>query len=657
MSEQDRTQAPKKRQKSRPISKPDNTALHQPLHDDREAWKAYWEKQGQTWRSEPEIDRERQTYLSERRSITPNIEAGIYSFKDIELSRADVEWLLATHENGQGPVVLQDDLQHDRKGLDLRGARLEKQDLRGLPLTRLCAGIAYREDEKPHIAKERICAARINLMGTKLANADLMEAELFGALLSCANLERTNLCKAHLEGADLGKASLKETQLSQAYLKDADLRESCLENIHLEYTNLEHAQLNNATIEGGFMTVTHLQKADLRDVQIRKVDLKYAHLEEADLRQAQIERTYFHGAHFEGAHLEGATLQGCLLIEAHLEEADLHQARLEKVDMSRAHLEGANLVEAFMEGVNLSEAYLERAILVQTNLQNAILIKARMEEARLAGAILKEASLNEVHLEGADLEYAHLEGADLLGAHLEGARCCRTFFDSGTRLNGVILSDEGHGSVSLADISWGNANLSVVKWSQIKMLGDEQMAREKMRDGRMKDKVRILEEYEVAVRTNRQLAVALQAQGLNEVAARFACRAQVLQKSVLFFQMTQSGVTLRQRMQTLGAWLFSWFLFLLAGYGFRPGRSIMAYLIIIFGFMGLFLLNAHFVTPHLRWDEALVLSVSSFHGRGFFSQDISLGDAYARLAAAEAVVGLLIEISFIATFTQRFFGK
>jgi len=26
-------------------------------------------------------------------------------------------------------------------------------------------------------------------------------------------------------------------------------------------------------------------------------------------------------------------------------------------------------------------------------------------------------------------------------------------------------------------------------------------------------------------------------------------------------------------------------------------------------------------------------------------------------AAAEAVVGLLIEVSFIATFTQRFFGK
>jgi len=49
--------------------------------------------------------------------------------------------------------------------------------------------------------------------------------------------------------------------------------------------------------------------------------------------------------------------------------------------------------------------------------------------------------------------------------------------------------------------------------------------------------------------------------------------------------------------------------------------------------------------------------VSSFHGRGFFLQNVSLGDAFARLAALEAVLGLLIEVSFIATFTQRFFGR
>jgi hypothetical protein len=56
-------------------------------------------------------------------------------------------------------------------------------------------------------------------------------------------------------------------------------------------------------------------------------------------------------------------------------------------------------------------------------------------------------------------------------------------------------------------------------------------------------------------------------------------------------------------------------------------------------------------------NEALILSVSSFHGRGFFQPLKSLGDPVAGLASIEAVIGLLIEISFIATFTQRFFGS
>ena len=49
--------------------------------------------------------------------------------------------------------------------------------------------------------------------------------------------------------------------------------------------------------------------------------------------------------------------------------------------------------------------------------------------------------------------------------------------------------------------------------------------------------------------------------------------------------------------------------------------------------------------------------MTSFHGRGFFPGGIVLDDPITVLAAFEAVVGLAIEISFIATFTQRFFGK
>ena len=50
----------------------------------------------------------------------------------------------------------------------------------------------------------------------------------------------------------------------------------------------------------------------------------------------------------------------------------------------------------------------------------------------------------------------------------------------------------------------------------------------------------------------------------------------------------------------------------------------------------------------VSWDEALVLSISSFHGRGFFTSGISLGDTLARLAAGEAITqaGLVFSVSF-----------
>ncbi len=67
------------------------TTLQRPATDDPKAWKAYWSQRGQLWRTEPEIDVERQKYLAERRAIVPDVEQGIYRFKDVILSRADVE--------------------------------------------------------------------------------------------------------------------------------------------------------------------------------------------------------------------------------------------------------------------------------------------------------------------------------------------------------------------------------------------------------------------------------------------------------------------------------------------------------------------------------------------------------------------------------------
>ncbi|HEX5546013.1 MAG TPA: pentapeptide repeat-containing protein, partial [Ktedonobacterales bacterium] len=305
-------------------------------------------------------------------------------------------------------------------------------------------------------------------------------------------------------------------------------------------------------------------------------------------------------------------------------------------------------------------------------LENAFLRNTHLEGARLFGARLDRASLVGAHLEGAMLRRVHLEGASLASASLGGKRMApddlnrirqwapdfpevlrpadlqRTFYDTASVLDNVALGDRRYGYAELADAHWGDANLAVVRWTDGRAaitLGDEREAHQHSTpEGKAKTRAERLTDLERAVRANRQLAVALQAQGLNEDAGRFAYRAQVLQARVL------------RRQLRIGQYLFSRVLDLLAGYGYRPWRSLVAYLLVIVGFALTFFIQGSISGPHLAWNEALIISLTAFHGRGFFPEQFRPGDPQSAIAAIEAVIGLLIEICFIATFTQRFLG-
>lgn len=426
-------------------------------NDDRKGWSAYWTAQGMPWRTEPEIDEGRQAYLADRRAVKPDIERGIYPFRDvngsIKLTRADVEWLLATHESDdlQGLVEWSEECKKPilqrRSGLDLRGADLRGTDLSHLPLTRLIGGIGAGQTHNTTRAQRRMAVPR---------------------------LARANLYGAHLESAALARAELRDA------------------------------------------------------------DLTMAHLEQADLY---------------GAHLEGANL-------------------------TRAHLEGAILRGALLD----SSVYLYHSVVGNRQLQ---------------------------------------------GFHV-------------------------------ADTRWNGASLASVDWTQAGILGEEWQAYQRIAyNGKRKTPDDRLSDFERAVRANRQLAIALRGQGLNEHADRFAYRAQLCQR-----------VVTRKRHRYL-PYIGSLLLDLLAGYGYRPGRAILLYLAVIIWFANFYVwaskslitlgLPPSHVQP-LAWYEALILSVSSFHGRGFQPFQ-NLNDPVAALAGIQAVFGLVIEVSFIATFTQRFFGK
>jgi uncharacterized protein YjbI with pentapeptide repeats len=419
----------------------------------------------------------------------------------------------------------------------------------------------------------------------------------------------------------------------------------------LSKASLQGIQLEGAHLEGVHLMEASLEKADLRGSYLGRADLYEAHLEEATLYMA-----YLEGAVLKGADLEEADLNG-----ANLDEADLNGAHLERAKLKWAHLKGVNLYEAHLEGADLHEAHLVGADLRKAFLKKAILDRAHLERTHICEAHLEGADLHEAHLEGANLVEAHLEGTNLKGAFLEGrsikeeneedsatlypADLRGAYFDSATNLDSAKLGNEKLGFVSLADVRWENVNLAVVDWEQVNMLGDEYKALQMKRHvKKAHNKDEDLNIYRAAVRANRQLAVVLRNQGMNEEASNFAYRAQKLQRIILY------------RRKSYVSYLFSVFLDLLAGYGFRPKRSLMWYLVIIFGFA----IAYYFFGRLPFFPDTLVFSLTSFHGRGFLpglGSETSLRNPLVVLAALEAVIGLFIEISFIATFTKRFFGN
>ncbi|HEU5384243.1 MAG TPA: pentapeptide repeat-containing protein [Ktedonobacteraceae bacterium] len=576
-------------------------ALPRPTSYNLLEWRAYWTSLGQTWRTQPEIDDARKKEL-----LPP--------FAGVALCRADVEWLLASYEYERGLIDWNPATQHERQGLDLHGAILRGQQLFSLPLTRV-----------------------------DLHEADLEHAELAGS---------------HLEGANLNGANLKEASLSFAFLEAASFNEASLTDAKLSKIQADWASFREA----------HLERAEFYQARLRGADFTRAWLGEAHFREAQM----------EGAQLFGIKAQGVKFYITGLKKADLRSARLEQAVLADAQLQGAYLTDA-----RLQEANMER-----TQLQNASLAFARLQGTSLKGA----------QLQGASLEWANLGGADLRSAVL----------DANTILGNFTVFDQ---KTQIADVAWNNTPLTLINWQNVPILGDEYQARQPASGGRIKERWLRLSEYQAAVRANRQLAVALRAQGLNEEANRFAYRAQVLQRQVqrlqidlppwmnnaarwMWTKMIQvarvialpiSPMILALKPTILALWRISWvsksatwilrqiawipkfLLYLgslcldgLAGYGYKPGRSLLIYICMIAAFASGFYWVTHTFktqTYPLAWYEALILSVISFHGRGFFMPVQTLGDPVSIMAAIEAVFGLLIEISFIATFTQRYFGK
>jgi uncharacterized protein YjbI with pentapeptide repeats len=719
MSKQGRTHASPKRRRNPKISKQNGTqtpAVKRPANDDKSAWIEYWKAQGQPWRTEPEIDAELQKYLAVCHKITPDIEQGIYPFKDTKLSRADVEWLLATHENERGPIDWNDESQREREGLDLRGTDLFGADLNGLPLARLQGGLAWSEKDE-WTDKQRQMAA--------------------------ATLRGANLEGSHLEGAELGMA-----RLDAANLKDA-----CLERANLDGASLERAILFSAQLNEIFLTKANLKGAHLSNAQIGRATLMFANLEGADLLGAQMEGTIFIEAHLENTKFMFANLEGARLSGAHLEGADLSITKMKETDFSRAHLERTDLRRAQLEGADLESVFLAnqdgigpKLADVQWGSVNLAVVKwsqvnmlgdeyeARQPKDMDGKEKDRDAQINEnqtaaranrqlavvLQNQGLSEESVYFAyRAKILQRHKYVLQVLKNYKRKTMTtpffilvylffilimlpiIVGSFYSLHHQAYPSLFKlivklIPWFPLSFTLIFLITLLMLRGSLFLLLEKEVGNMMEPVLpfvimllvglilllllpivylpplILllyswpsPGYEGSLFSLLFLLLTL-IYGIFTLLRRFAPWAlrplyailRVLKIQQFIDYLLSRLVLFFEEMLAYGQYAFSLFLDLIAGYGYKPRRSVAAYIIVIIGFDILYYILGQTVGPHLSPIASLVFSVSSFHGRGFFpGTGITLDDPMTILASAEAVIGLFIEISFIATFTQRYFGK
>ena len=317
---------------------------------------------------------------------------------------------------------------------------------------------------------------------------------------------------------------------------------------------------------------------------------------------------------FEGVALTGAdvfwlaarTLAGVDWAQAVTRQKErLRQARLQEEreeSPARLYLSALNLTGATLSDANLTDAYLPGA--------------------NLTGAFLRNANLT-----GANLLAANLTGAFLRNANLSSADLTLVRMSVETDLTDTIFTH----TTRLADVIWNGVPLARTGWKTLPVVGDETHA-----------------EYEEAVRAYRLLAVTLRSQGLNEHADRYAYRAQLMQRVVL------------RRQKKISAYVFSLFLAVLTGYGYRLWRILAAYVLVVALFAGLFWLagfSAHGTV--YRFDVAAQISLNAIHGRVFFAPQSQFGldTVQSWIATAESIVGIVIEGLFVAVLIQRLFSR
>ena len=196
--------------------------------------------------------------------------------------------------------------------------------------------------------------------------------------------------------------TFRERSFRCAILSGADLRRTDFRSANLAGATLDEAELQGAIMDDADLSEASLRSTKLKEASLRRADLRQANLLGSDLTQATIDGAEFKGADLGAAEITGATGPG---------------ANFRGADLSYARLQGSSFWDVDFQGANLDQA----------NLQSTILRRSKFQAAKMTGANLVAAQLAEAQMQGVvfdddtKLDFANFENVFLWNA--TNAKC------------------------------------------------------------------------------------------------------------------------------------------------------------------------------------------------------------------------------------------
>ena len=307
------------------------------------------------------------------------------------------------------------------RGADLTGADLFEADLREGSIAAVDRVKGLRLLEHANRVAEIHGATLIgaNLERSKMSGVIAIKADFTDAVLKDAKLVRANLKQCNMNGANLAGADLSGADLSGADLRDAVLVGTTIYACNTTDARMDGALTDkpNATI-GAAPPYGDMIKAHALWCESGGVEGAPSMFTGADLRALKSIKSYnltalsAKGAVFYGLDMEGVQLQG-----AHLEGADLRACNLRRAD-----LRGARLMGAKLSGSDLREALLGPLLIGAERLLPCDMTRIVAKGADFSSADLRQAIMVFGDLSRSNFTGANLRQADLTAAHRPGAR-------------------------------------------------------------------------------------------------------------------------------------------------------------------------------------------------------------------------------------------